>query len=501
MRNVILFQFFFSLLSIGLIPLLSAYGVQACPVLKSHGFISGCYYNSFYIFFLNFVNILLLFFILAKNRAVFLKQFYLRNDFLVSVLLYVIATAFALLTMKVGFGIESVFSSRTPHIFILVSMLLGLVQAYGYSLVGVKEKVLRALPAQAASHFNSALKQDTLRKNWLTHIFRIFNPILVFILIITHFILSQKISMNVPGFSTQQASTESLIDSLTVLISILLVWLAVVFTLYFAAEAKMVSLFENHLVELKNLSLYFRSPLINSWGLWKNSLQQLNELTSMVAEKTRLLKNFSKFVADDVVRNAAEIDFNSNVGQSRELTVIMIDIRGFTTITEKITPQQVVTLLNEYFSVMLERCAQFSIQIDKFIGDGILAYVNDEATSQLIQNKIAVDAALSMQDGLVELNARLEKMQLPQIKIGIGIDRGPLVIGLIGSSEKLQHTIIGDSVNRAARLESLNKSLGSSLVISENVWLDLDKEKRALFQKSEKQKLSGIEKALTVYNL
>lgn len=501
MRNIILFQVFFAVLSLCFIPLLASYGLQACPVLKVQGFWVGCYYSGLYVLVLNIINTLLFSWLLSEGRGRSLKIIYLRHDFTVAFFLYALSTAASLLALKFMFGVDPVFSSRAPHVLVLASALLGLTQAYGYNLVAVKSHIYSGLEKEKITWTDIEPQPVTIRKNWFIHISRIFLPILLALVIIVHFILSQKLSMNDLTQKYEQMTTEDLIDSVSALMGVLLFWLSLVFSLYFGAEAKMISLFEKHLSELRKLSLHFKSPIINTWGLWRSSIQQLNDLTTALGEKNRLLKNFSKFVAEDVAQNAAQVDFQSNIGQSRELTVLMIDIRSFTAISEKISPQQVVALLNEYFSVMLEQCAHFSITVDKFIGDGILAYVDDLKRTDQEQKQVAVQAALSMQESLKPLNERLLKMQLPQIRIGIGIDQGPLVIGLIGSDEKLQHTIIGDSVNRAARLEGLNKSLSSQIVISENVWQALKDETQKLFEKVSEQKIAGIENTVTVYKL
>jgi adenylate cyclase len=182
----------------------------------------------------------------------------------------------------------------------------------------------------------------------------------------------------------------------------------------------------------------------------------------------------------------------------------MSDIRNFTGISENLSPNQVVTLLNEYFSAMLDVISHFQISVDKFIGDGILAYVDSEVevggTRQIeIENRLSVDAALAMIDRVETLNVKLQTMSLPAIKIGLGIFRGPVVIGLIGSEAKLQHTIIGDTVNRTARLEGLCKDLGVSLVISGLIWRSLDLEGQSYFKSFGEQSVKGIAEPIEVF--
>ena len=151
---------------------------------------------------------------------------------------------------------------------------------------------------------------------------------------------------------------------------------------------------------------------------------------------------------------------------------------------------------------MLDVISGYQISIDKFIGDGILAYVEPEATDKSeanTENQLAVEASLAMIKRLDELNLKLIKMQLPAVKIGIGIYRGPLVIGLIGSETKLQHTIIGDTVNKTSRLEGLCKELGVQMVISQQVWQSLTSGKKELFRSCEKQTVKGIIEPMDVF--
>ena len=181
----------------------------------------------------------------------------------------------------------------------------------------------------------------------------------------------------------------------------------------------------------------------------------------------------------------------------------MSDIRNFTGISEMLAPQAVVTLLNEYFSAMLDVISRYQVHVDKFIGDGILAYVEpkeeNKSISPQLQNQMAVDAALTMIEAVEELNIKLQSMNLPAIKIGVGIFRGPLIIGLIGSEAKLQHTIIGDTVNRAARLEGLCKDLGVSIVISGFVFDSLSHSTQMRFKAFGKQSMKGITGTIEVY--
>ena len=258
-----------------------------------------------------------------------------------------------------------------------------------------------------------------------------------------------------------------------------------------------------HLTKLEEGLYDFQSDKKGSWGLWHSLLHHLNDFSRVFGERTKLLKSFSRFVSDEVAHNALKQEISSASGREEELTVIMTDIRDFTSLAQTMKPEAVVTLLNAYFTLMLDELVKHSIVVDKFIGDGILAYVEVEEKNKnsKIENQKAVMAALGMLARLRELNKSFQNEGLPPIKIGIGIYRGSLIKGNIGSSTKLQHTIIGDTVNRAARLESLCKELNVPAVITQEVWNDLSEQDKKHFNLFEGRSVKGISQVMNVFGL
>jgi adenylate cyclase len=153
-------------------------------------------------------------------------------------------------------------------------------------------------------------------------------------------------------------------------------------------------------------------------------------------------------------------------GDKRELTILISDVRNFTTMTEKSDPEELIALLDDYLAAMTEIIFKHNGIVDKFIGDGILAYWG-AFTPQKNHAEEAAFAALEMIGKLKELNQRWESQGKQPISIGIGINTGTVVFGNIGKGKKIEFTVIGDAVNLAARLEGLNKEFGTSIVISE----------------------------------
>ncbi len=153
-------------------------------------------------------------------------------------------------------------------------------------------------------------------------------------------------------------------------------------------------------------------------------------------------------------------------GDKRELTILMSDVRNFTTMTEKADPMELIALLEEYLSAMTEIIFRHNGIVDKFIGDGILAYWG-AFTPDHNHAAEASQAALEMIQKVKELNAQWATQGRAPIAIGIGVNTGCVIFGQLGRGKKAEITVIGDPVNLAARLESLNKEFHTSIIISE----------------------------------
>jgi len=159
-------------------------------------------------------------------------------------------------------------------------------------------------------------------------------------------------------------------------------------------------------------------------------------------------------------------------GNKRELTILISDVRNFTTMTEKSDPEELIALLNDYLAAMTDIIFKYNGIVDKFIGDGILAYWG-AFTPEENHAEDAALAALEMIEQLAQLNQRWQEQGKQPIAIGIGINTGKVIFGNIGKGKKLEFTVIGDAVNLASRLEGLNKEFHTSIVIGEETRLRL----------------------------
>jgi adenylate cyclase len=182
-------------------------------------------------------------------------------------------------------------------------------------------------------------------------------------------------------------------------------------------------------------------------------------------QKLILRSAFSRYVSPEIVKRIAKLRGNLFAGEERELSILFTDIRGFTTLSEKLSPQQIVLLLNRYFTPMTALVRAHSGTMDKFIGDALMAFWN--APLDVVGHAgLAVETALSMQEKLLTLNEELQAEFGVSLRMGAGVHTGPAYVGNMGSAELVNYTLIGDNVNLASRLEGLCPQYGVGVVVS-----------------------------------
>ncbi|MFO7894404.1 MAG: adenylate/guanylate cyclase domain-containing protein [Longimicrobiales bacterium] len=219
-------------------------------------------------------------------------------------------------------------------------------------------------------------------------------------------------------------------------------------------------------------------------------------------EKDRVRDLFSRYVSPEYVSQLADDYENVKLGGERiPVTLLFSDIRGFTSLSERLDPETVIEMLNDYLDRMAEVVFRYGGTLDKFIGDAVMAFWN--APVRMDDHPVrAVEAALDMLEELETLNQRWKDTDAPaQLAIGIGINTGEAIVGNIGSLErKLDYTAIGDTVNLASRLEGLNKEYGSSIIVSEGTKRELPEDTYEL-RPIDEVKVKGKDKAVQIFEL
>ena len=184
-------------------------------------------------------------------------------------------------------------------------------------------------------------------------------------------------------------------------------------------------------------------------------------------EKGKIRRIFQTYVAKNVVEEVLKDTSKLQLGgQKKFLTVFFSDIRGFTTISEKLTPEKLVHQLNEYLTPMTNIIFKYDGTLDKYMGDAIMA-IFGAPLEQTDHAARCCSAALDMMDELRRMRVKWKSQGLPELNIGIGINSGDMIVGNMGSDVKFEYTVIGDNVNLASRLEGTNKEYGTNIVISE----------------------------------
>lgn len=182
---------------------------------------------------------------------------------------------------------------------------------------------------------------------------------------------------------------------------------------------------------------------------------------------------FSPNVREEL--NRAKEDFFRPGGKIQEVVILFSDIRSFTAFSEEVGVENTLELLSEYQKIMVEIIFRNQGTLDKFIGDGILASFGTPKVSEKDADN-AILCAIEMQKAILNFNERRKTQGKKEIQVGIGIHAGRAIVGNIGSEERLEYTVIGDTVNTASRVESLTKDLKEKILITESVKEKLKKE-------------------------
>ena len=193
-----------------------------------------------------------------------------------------------------------------------------------------------------------------------------------------------------------------------------------------------------------------------------------NDMVAGLKERERLKSTLARYVSDDVaariLTERSDLDLK---GEMREVTVLFLDIRGFTALAERLPPREVVSLLNEYFEAMIEVVFKHHGTVNKFMGDAVMAvfgapFAIDDAPMR------AVRAAVEIEQASAAISLARKQAGQPVVAVGIGINTGSAVAGNVGSERRMEYTVIGDEVNLAQRLEALARE--GEILVSQSTY-------------------------------
>lgn len=222
-----------------------------------------------------------------------------------------------------------------------------------------------------------------------------------------------------------------------------------------------------------------------------------NNMVEGLREKERMRDIMNKVVSKEIAEELMKRGINLG-GEERVVTMLFSDIRGFTSMSEKMSPPEIVSILNEYMTEMVEIINKYRGVVDKFVGDEIMViYGAPLSYGEVLDAKLAVATAVDMIKRVKELHQKWEKEGKPLLTPGIGINTGVVVAGNMGSRDRLSYTVIGDAVNTASRLCSSAGKL--QILISETTY-NLVKE-FVKVNELEPIKVKGKEKPLKVYEV
>jgi adenylate cyclase len=248
-----------------------------------------------------------------------------------------------------------------------------------------------------------------------------------------------------------------------VFISIAILLLTSLLTIYFSKRiSKPIVILADEVNKIKQLNLDSNVRVFSH-------INEINLLDSSIAAMRSTIRSFSRYVPKEIVKKLVEMGQEIELGgEKREITLLFSDITGFTSFAEGMPLDALNVFLTEYFDGMSKTVLRNLGTIDKYIGDGMMAFwdapdfLPDHAAKGCL-------AALECQEFVKEFNAKQKEKGLPELKTRIGLNTGEVIVGNVGTKERMNYTVIGDVVNGTERIQEMNKVFHTSIVIGEEL--------------------------------
>jgi adenylate cyclase len=206
---------------------------------------------------------------------------------------------------------------------------------------------------------------------------------------------------------------------------------------------------------------------------------------------------FGRYLSSEVVEELLDSPEGLKMsGENREVTFLVSDLRGFTALTSRLSPHEVIEIMNRYFEYMVEIIARYRGTVNEFTGDGILAFFGAPLYADDDPER-AVACAIEMQNALVAVNAEQRRLKLPELAMGIGINTGDVVVGNIGSEQRASYGAVGTPINAAYRIESF--TVGGQIFISPTTYDRVESDLTIIGTKEVKFK--GLDQPVCLYDV
>ena len=210
-------------------------------------------------------------------------------------------------------------------------------------------------------------------------------------------------------------------------------------------------------------------------------------------------ETFSSYLSKDLLNQLIANPQSLKLGgEKKNLSILFSDIRGFTQLSESMSPEKLIDILNRYFTPMTEAVLTNKGMLDKYIGDAVMAFFNAPVDVK-DHAEAACRSALEMIEKLTIVNKELSLENINPIKIGIGINTADVVVGNMGSDSRFNYTVIGDGVNLASRVEGLTKNYGIDIIITEFTVAKISN--NFIYREIERVRVKGKEEVVLLYEL
>ncbi|MEC4892498.1 MAG: PAS domain S-box protein [Oscillatoria sp. PMC 1051.18] len=239
--------------------------------------------------------------------------------------------------------------------------------------------------------------------------------------------------------------------------------------------------------------LYYQGFVVDITASKQAEVERI-EFTEQLLQLNKANERFVPSQFLQLLNKQSIVDIQVGDQVEKKMSILFADIRGFTRLSEGMTPEDNFKFINAYLSRMEPAIMENRGFIDKYIGDGLMALFNGSADD-------AVKAAITMMHRLAQYNTTRDRPERPPLKIGIGINTGLLMLGTVGGESRLDSTVIGDAVNLASRLEHLTKEYGVSVLVSHHTFASLTKPEKYNLRFVDRVQVSGKSKTVAVFEV